>query len=228
MQKGQTQVLILAGIVILIAVVGGIFFLGRITAPKPQPQNVATSSPQPSPTPDETVYTKPDRSVNWKTYKNSKASFSFKYPSEWYLGNEELSTNHIKSVILASCDIKNQPYCGIGNKNHIDFGVRYIDKTSVFEGAENAEAYYQRIAKSPNSGKNKRFITVDNKSAIRYSTIDIGTTDPSGFASMGDTVVLDYNGEILVVTISVNIKNNNLNQAIEIFDQILSTFRFLD
>ena len=49
MQKGQAQVLILAGIVLLIVVAGGIFFMGRLTAPKPQ--IVVTPSPQPTPTP---------------------------------------------------------------------------------------------------------------------------------------------------------------------------------
>lgn len=59
MQKGQTQVLILAGIVILLAVAGGIFYLGRTTlprqdssgqaAPKPQPQNQSINSLKPSP-----------------------------------------------------------------------------------------------------------------------------------------------------------------------------------
>lgn len=64
MQKGQAQVLILAGIVLVLALAGGIFFLGRITVPKPQPQNVATSSSQlssqvsttiPTPTPSPTT-----------------------------------------------------------------------------------------------------------------------------------------------------------------------------
>lgn len=87
MQKGQTQVLILAGIVILIAVAGGIFYLGRITGPKSQTP-VTTSSPQPSPTPDETVYTESDRSANWKTY-NGKFVI-FKYARLWDPTEREL------------------------------------------------------------------------------------------------------------------------------------------
>lgn len=74
MQKGQVQVLILAGIVILVAVAGGIFFLGRITAPKPQTQTpVTTSSPQPFPT-------SVDETANWKTY--STKEIYFKYPPD--------------------------------------------------------------------------------------------------------------------------------------------------
>lgn len=75
MQKGQAQVLILAGIVILLAVAGGIFYLGRITAPKLQ--NITTSpTPQPSPV---------DETANWKTYTNTKYGYSLKYPPETIL-----------------------------------------------------------------------------------------------------------------------------------------------
>lgn len=93
-QKGQAQVLVLAGIVILVAVAGGIFFLGRVTAPKPQPQNVATS-PQSSPTTQST----PTSTVNvgnWKTYTNKAYSFQLKYPPLFDL--EEHSKTNISLV----------------------------------------------------------------------------------------------------------------------------------
>lgn len=80
MQKGQVQVLILAGIVLTIALAGGIFYLGRISAPKPQ--NVITSSPQPSPAPTD-ANREPNGSAetaNWKTYTNTKIGFQIKYP----------------------------------------------------------------------------------------------------------------------------------------------------
>lgn len=73
MQKGQTQVLILAGIVILIALAGGIFYLGRVTAPKSQ--NVVTSSPQPSPLSTEAPAKVEDPTANWKTYTNNTLGF---------------------------------------------------------------------------------------------------------------------------------------------------------
>lgn len=77
MQKGQTGILILAGIVLLLAVAGGIFFLGRVTAPQIP---VATFSPQPSPLSTETSVKEDDETTNWKTYTNDKYKFTLQYP----------------------------------------------------------------------------------------------------------------------------------------------------
>ncbi len=73
-EGGQTQVLILAGIVILIAVAGGIFFLGRMTTPKPQPSPLSTEAPAKV----------EDPTANWKTSISKGGEFSFKYPPSWY------------------------------------------------------------------------------------------------------------------------------------------------
>lgn len=81
-QKGQAQVLILAGIVILIAVAGGVFYWGRLTAPKPQPQTAAISSPQPSPLSTEASAKVEDPTANWKTYTNEEYRYLFKYPKQ--------------------------------------------------------------------------------------------------------------------------------------------------
>lgn len=89
-ESGQTQVLILAGIVLLLAVAGGVFYWGRLTAPKPQPQTpVTTSSPQPSPTPTD-ASREPNgsaKTADWKTYIR-KNVFEIKYPPNWQLSVE--------------------------------------------------------------------------------------------------------------------------------------------
>ena len=108
MQKGQTQVLILAGIVILLALAGGIFFLGRLTAPKTQTP-VVTSSPQPSDLSTEASAKVENPTTNWKTYTNSTYGYSFKYPEDWSLDtskvepatyNNAIASPNTSSVIL--------------------------------------------------------------------------------------------------------------------------------
>lgn len=88
-EGGQVQVLIMAGIVILIAVAGGIFYLSRVSAPKPQIQTpVETSSPQPSPLSTETSMKVEDPTANWKNFTYTIASISFKYPNSWYVQDD--------------------------------------------------------------------------------------------------------------------------------------------
>ena len=89
MQKGVGVIYILVGVLIL-AAIGGAYYLGKSSTPKPSTPVVSqTPKPTPSSTLDtnpaptgagETVYTESDRSANWKTYTNTKYGFSFKYP----------------------------------------------------------------------------------------------------------------------------------------------------
>lgn len=48
-KKGQIGILILAGIVLVIALVGGAYYVGRQTSPKPSPPPVTSQTPPPSP-----------------------------------------------------------------------------------------------------------------------------------------------------------------------------------
>ncbi|OGE19921.1 hypothetical protein A3A14_01140 [Candidatus Daviesbacteria bacterium RIFCSPLOWO2_01_FULL_43_38] len=71
MQKGFVQFIVM-GIVVLVLVGVGAFYLGKKAAVlKPQNQ-VVTSQVTPSSTPDETA--------NWKTYTDQKLKVSIKYP----------------------------------------------------------------------------------------------------------------------------------------------------
>ncbi len=89
MQKGQTPVLILVGILIIIVVAGGAYFLGKSANSKPSSTPVVTSqSPQPALIPQSTPDASPaptgaGETTNWKIYTNSEYGFSFKYPSNW-------------------------------------------------------------------------------------------------------------------------------------------------
>lgn len=75
MQKGFMPILILVGILIITAVAGGAYYLGRLATSKPSPAPV-------SQTPQPTLSTVPvtDETVNWKTYEDLDLGFSLKYP----------------------------------------------------------------------------------------------------------------------------------------------------
>lgn len=81
-QKGFAPLIIILGILVTVIIAGGIFYLGRVTTPKIQPQtSVVTSTPQPTSVPQATPSQSPDETSNWKTYTNNALGFSIKYPA---------------------------------------------------------------------------------------------------------------------------------------------------
>lgn len=220
-QKGLAPILI---VLILAALVGGYFLYQQQakspSAPTTPPATSSTFQPSPSPA---------DQTANWKIYTNNRANFSFSYPNNWFI-SEQVSNNTVKDIEITSCDLKNNPFC-TREKNQITISARLVDKADVYEGAKNMEEYYQRQAKSSNSGKNKRSVTLDNLSAIRFSTIG-GEGDMEGVQGNGDIVGVDYKGNLYTLKVSINVgpsgKSDNLNEAINIFNQILSTFKFTE
>lgn len=93
MQKGQISIFLLVGILI-IAVAGGAYFLGKSTSPKPTATpTVISQTPQPTATPSST----PDETAKWKTYigetaytNDGSSTFQIKYPSEWQIEDNML------------------------------------------------------------------------------------------------------------------------------------------
>ncbi|MBI2020735.1 hypothetical protein HYS94_05000 [Candidatus Daviesbacteria bacterium] len=83
MQKGQSLILIIVGILVVGLIAAGAYYFGKSSAPKPQTQvPVVTQTPQPS---------QVDGTANWKTYTNNKLGFSLKIPSSWNISLDSSS-----------------------------------------------------------------------------------------------------------------------------------------
>lgn len=92
MKKGFTQIVIIAAATLLISAVLIFAFLQKNkTSEKPTP----SPSPVPQYQTDETVYTETTESANWKTYTNSKYGFEIKHPSEWFTQEEFQGANTV-------------------------------------------------------------------------------------------------------------------------------------
>ncbi len=79
MQKGQTLIFVLAGILILIIVVTGAYYLGKSSTSKSSPTSAVTS--QPTTVPTASLSATPDETANWKAYISSEYGYSIKYPT---------------------------------------------------------------------------------------------------------------------------------------------------
>lgn len=201
-EGGQTQILILAGIVILVAVAGGIFYLGRISAPKPQ--NVATSSPQPSTTLSPT--TSPDPTANWKTYTNARHAYTIQYPQEYTVKEDRNSIwigDQIEIEVLNY--LPNYPKYGEGCGETIKkedsikiFGmqVRKIDGLDLcIIGGNTLQTY-------------KRYILKKDENYYILTLWELPSTVIGNISPDRDPAEISQD-------------------KIQIFNQILSTFRFL-
>ena len=200
MQKGNTLIFPLIGVLVL---VGGAFYLGRQTTPKPSPNPVVTSqTPQPTPTP----FPSTDETANWKSFTNTKYGYSIKYPPDKFIdcSAEDSFIIHGKPTNNTICGSGEGPYGGLSIVNN----TRLANQSSYPECySTNEEAVkvggidgtkYMNILKSENNDCNK--------------TVVAG-------ARLGNYILLNNKGTILQIIFD-EADNKQLNQ-------ILSTFKFL-
>ncbi len=143
---------------------------------------------------------------NWKTYTNNKYNFSFKYPSTFQLGG----SNQDKSV---GAVIKRENI-DTPNAKWQEFAVKVIDNTSL---QDTVALYNEGTGSKPNFPK-LQTITVNNLTG--YQIVD---TDEE--SSITTTFV---GNESITISISLMIFSGQDPILINIYNQILSTFRFLE
>lgn len=82
-------------LVILLVILSslGTYFIVKSQAPSQTPVNSLAPTPSTFPTPST-----PDETTNWKTYKNSKLEFTFKYPNNWDPTIEESVSSKEKEI----------------------------------------------------------------------------------------------------------------------------------
>lgn len=112
-QKGQALIFLLIGIIVL-AAIGGAFYLGRSITPKPSPTPTATSqvnpslTPSASPTPigagDNPVPNGTGETTNWKTY--TKLGYEIKYPQSSVVTEFSLDPSMPDLLSRTSTEIK--------------------------------------------------------------------------------------------------------------------------
>lgn len=219
MQKGFSAILILVGLAAVIVVAGGLFYVGRLTAPKDQLQSsvsVIQSSPsstitptyQPSQTP---VLT--DETVSWKTYTSTKAGYYFKYPTEWPLNNQPESpqcTVCVESLIFSP----------VYNPNSGDNNTAII---LVFKESniKSLDDYVNVHVKGDQSKVDLKYTTIGGVKAVSYKL--------SG--GIPPLPVIEYtvvkNGFYYIIRIDDSVETNkNKERNVMLFNEMLSTFKF--
>ncbi|PIS13969.1 hypothetical protein COT65_01365 [Candidatus Shapirobacteria bacterium CG09_land_8_20_14_0_10_47_13] len=209
-----------AGLIVLIIVAIASFVLGRALPRGPEGTLRGTPTtailPTPTPTPDETA--------NWKTYTNEKYQFSIKYPSDWGEGNDLFldKTNRVwRMVHMAST--KDRAYVSGPPETRLGKGAEL--SIEVLATAESGGVLGAEVLLSDERAKViKNFSILDSVPAIR-STF----SHPKWLDTYTE---VDFIKNRLLYRLTWHYAEEYKERFREnpesIFDQILSTFKFLD
>ncbi|MBI2011408.1 hypothetical protein HYS91_01435 [Candidatus Daviesbacteria bacterium] len=234
MQKGFALVSVLVGVLIIVAAVGGAFYLGRVSTPKPQPQNpVITSSPQSSLSVDETA--------NWETFKQGWIKelkypldkYSLLWPDETYIGGLYNSRSLLFQPIgvtlkpndqYAKQNLENPPY------TLSIFVFNNKDNLALFNAKDLSEryGYISPVYLGFDKGVTAKETSVDGLSGIRLD-VDCNGEGCSPGSEIFVIKILDQpSGAISSVifrfTIVPPLKDSNKNK--QVIENILGSIKF--
>lgn len=218
-KNGNVLLLLISGVALISLSLAGYLYWqnqqlsNKVTAPTQKP-----SVPQPVKSVDKTAI--PDLiGANWKTFQDNDFGYALKYPENIFK-YRDLS---IASLFAAT----SQPKGGNGPKflgaNDLWLEAN-INKMTFFQSISELEAF---IASNPGLSKAQKTSTTIGgspayKLAYQMQTGDAGTSSATEFFFRGMVIRNDS-----LYTISLSSWNQEtLNRNAQLFDQILSTFKF--
>ncbi len=179
----------------------------------PQKQKVIPTTSQPSPTPDSTA--------NWKMYTNKTYGYSFKYPADWIMMEEnQIRTSFSNKKFDVAFELSNEPL-GFVLDIYKPSPISEFDK-QLFNAKKDSiitdEKSYVKTIKNYD-------LMIDGFRAVKSSQEDLPGAPRDGVYKT--KYGIDHNGSNYSVQFWSTTKDA-LDKNKEIFDQILSTFQFIN
>ena len=204
--KGNNKILVVVGIIVLVLILAGI---GYFTVSK----NNSTSSPEPSPTPTASPEATPDPTADWETYTNTKYKYSFNYPSNW--NTKETEDRYLPDSVIQETQSTTQ------SGNAYGFTV-YISENTKDLTLEQFDANYKlESATGSNLIRGKEDTTLASLQAKKY---DVFSFD----RNLTQTITIQGGFIYKVEFDSENPNDPDFETNKQIYNQILSTFKFLE
>ena len=227
MQKGFAPILILVGILVIVAVAGGAYFLGKQTTIH-QFSLTSDASPAPTGAGNNPVPNGTGETANWKTYTNSEYKFSFRYPYSFYVKDisqiDTYSTvNPIKWLVLIA---DSQRPIDQAHYPEIDIGFFQKPTNMTLDEWLNIYTTSKDNFNNPDpEDKDKRYWGVKNlNKLIVNDTPAIKFFSSNGASTYQINVLINRGNRVFIVQSVITSLGQIDDKTVS---QILSTFKFI-
>lgn len=206
-EKGFSSLIIILGVILIIGILVGTYYLGRVDikpAPSIQPitenptQSVATQQPQ--------VPADSDETVNWKTFTSSGISLSFKYPTDCESPKEGVAVISLSCYADKNID---RTWGTVVTNNDLTITINYERNTNN----ESLDDYLNRTKKTYRTLTDLRDLTIGGQPTKAWKSTNQLVNN--------DFYHVIYNGSSIDI-----VKHPVETTKQKEFDQILSTFKF--
>lgn len=163
-----------------------------------------------------------DETADWKTYTSSAMDFSIKYPSNWNFKSESIAKSNQENS-MATFDYSNSETTLISvQKSALLLKAAY----QFFLKQKINKPVSESVAEAPNMYTSTRLpnVTVGGVSAILVNSIP--TSHGKGIVNYGRSVYFTRGGFYYEIDLGSETKKD-FDPNIQIFDLMLSTFKFL-
>lgn len=201
----KTMMWVILGIVLLLLVGVGSYFLGQ--------QSVQPVASLPTPTTPPAIPT-PDETANWKTYINSENGYSIKFPNDKLIRiicpKEELTLS-----IRSSSETQDEIDASTCARDSLYPIEVFVSKQDKYPKEPESDEYFS---------VSKQNIVVANLPALKYKVTPTGKScDCQTGLTPGIEVRLDYKGKTYVFLLSKEEEAKTLETE---FNKMLTTFKF--
>ncbi len=207
-QKGVAVVPIIILLVVGVVIVGAVWY--TLLLPKTPAGNTNTSQVVTNTNTAANTNTTADDTAGWKTYTNSAGGYSIRYPSEWLTGITSGITSTENPAQFFDERAANQTELMMGTK--IEIYYEDSQATSLKEAVGSKDAQSSILSETD--------ITLDSIPAVRRSK-----TGP--LSNYTNVVYVIFNKKLISIVQYIP-EDEKKDSYTSIFNQILSTFQFLD
>lgn len=206
--KSKSNFLLLLSAVTLIIIIGGLFFGKYLSGSKTSGTVQPVISSIPTLTPSQTA--------NWKTYKSKDFKFSFEYPSNWEIRERGYDDNGSMMIFIDPNKIVFSTANYHGRYGLINVQIHRHPKSNTYMEDHGYNRGLEEV------------IGTDSIPAILAEEVTLPSDTRTGMQNVHYQGYTFDRQEEWLYTLSVQSNNSSYQTNKTIFDQILSTFKFLD